>query len=126
MSIRIRGVKEVTSNMRRSANGAQSGAARATRQLAREVLRESQALVPIDTGALKSSGRLTESLGNVSGQSVTVTYGTKYAVFVHEDLEKKHPVGQAKFLEIPWVAIMGKALSTYKFLVGRSIDREVR
>jgi hypothetical protein len=33
--------------------------------------------------------------------SLQVGYAAPYAVFVHEDLEKVHPVGQAKFLEQP-------------------------
>lgn len=33
--------------------------------------------------------------------SVIVGYTQQYAVFVHEDLTKRHPVGQAKFLEQP-------------------------
>lgn len=33
--------------------------------------------------------------------SVSVIYDTPYAIFVHEDLTKHHPVGQAKFLEAP-------------------------
>lgn len=33
--------------------------------------------------------------------SVTVGYTQSYAVYVHENLEAKHPVGQAKFLEQP-------------------------
>lgn len=36
--------------------------------------------------------------GNVS---VVVGYSQAYAVYVHEDLEAHHPVGQAKFLEQP-------------------------
>lgn len=33
--------------------------------------------------------------------SVIVGYTTAYAIFVHENLEAKHPIGQAKFLEEP-------------------------
>jgi hypothetical protein len=32
---------------------------------------------------------------------VVVGYATPYAVYVHEDLSKHHPTGQAKFLEQP-------------------------
>lgn len=32
---------------------------------------------------------------------VVVGYTAAYAVYVHEDLEARHPVGQAKFLEQP-------------------------
>lgn len=33
--------------------------------------------------------------------SVLVGFGTNYALYVHENLEANHPVGQAKFLEQP-------------------------
>lgn len=33
--------------------------------------------------------------------SVTVGYTAAYAVYVHENLEAHHPVGQAKYLEQP-------------------------
>lgn len=33
--------------------------------------------------------------------SVVVGYQTNYAVHVHENMEARHPVGQAKFLEQP-------------------------
>jgi len=33
--------------------------------------------------------------------SAKAGYSAPYALFVHEDLEKHHPIGQAKFLETP-------------------------
>jgi len=33
--------------------------------------------------------------------SVSVGFQTSYAIYVHENLEANHPVGQAKFLEQP-------------------------
>lgn len=35
------------------------------------------------------------------GPSVVVGYSAGYAVYVHENLEARHPVGQAKYLEEP-------------------------
>lgn len=60
--------------------------------------------VPVDTSALKNSGFV--NLPEVSGSRTTVTFGfggpaAPYAVYVHEDLTKRHTVGQAKYLEIP-------------------------
>ena len=67
------------------------------------VYEESQRLVPVDTGALKSSGYL-EARKTPSGVVAEVGYakGGKpyYAVFVHENLEAYHkPPTQAKFLQ---------------------------
>lgn len=65
------------------------------------IQRESQKIVPIDTSALKNSAR-TRKEGKGHKTQVTVSYGTEYAVFVHEDLTARHAPGKtAKFLEIP-------------------------
>ena len=70
----------------------------------------SQELVPVDTGALRSSMRF-EVDHLAAGPRVTLTYGqvntgtdarnpTKYALIVHEDLSAFHqPPTQAKYLE---------------------------
>lgn len=69
---------------------------------------ESQRLVPVDTGALKASGQVTRD-----GLTATIAYGQQdnagrgsrdtadYAPIVHERMDTHHPVGQAKFLEVP-------------------------
>lgn len=57
----------------------------------------SQELVPVLTGALKSSGRV-----EVGGLLATISYGgsdAPYGAIVHEDLTLTHVNGQAKFLE---------------------------
>lgn len=61
--------------------------------------RESQKIVPIDTGVLRASAN-TRMDGDAA---VTVSYGTDYAIYVHEDLEARHKPGkEAKFLEKPY------------------------
>lgn len=67
------------------------------------VFNRSQELVPVKTGALKSSGYIAtrQSRGRSVGE---VGYGKgnvpPYAVFVHENLDAQHaPPTQAKFLE---------------------------
>jgi len=64
--------------------------------------RESQKLVPVDLGTLKASARTTDVTTNDTHPKVEVSYGTEYAIYVHEDLTANHPNGgQAKFLEEP-------------------------
>ena len=63
--------------------------------------------VPVDTGALRASGFVDPPV--ISGTRAEVSFGfggpaAPYAVVVHEDLTKRHPVGQAKYLEIPFKA----------------------
>lgn len=74
-----------------------------------ERMTESKELCPVDTGALRSTGHAEDvvregdvltgvlSYGGVAGSGTDVGY----AVYVHENLEAHHPVGQAKFLEQP-------------------------
>ena len=63
--------------------------------------RESQKLVPIDTGVLKNTAN-TRVVGAGLDVEVVVSYGTNYAIYVHEDLNAKHAEGkQAKYLEQP-------------------------
>lgn len=66
------------------------------------IMAKSKRLVPVDTGTLRASGRVVaEPSGGASCE-----YGGaagSYAIYVHEDLEAHHPVGQAKFLEEPFL-----------------------
>jgi hypothetical protein len=57
---------------------------------------------PVDTGALRASGHvipakisgnMVKSVGEFGGESAP------YALIVHEDLTKHHPIGRAKFYE---------------------------
>ncbi len=82
-------------------------AARALRNEAQEAFANSQDEVPVDTGALKASGRIRPEVGVFErGNEVYVelTYGgsaTEYSIYVHENLEANHPHGKAKYLEDP-------------------------
>ena len=67
---------------------------------ARAILEVSQPLVPVDTGALKRSGRVEPA---PKGASVLVYGGGKinYAGYVHYLLNNKHKVGQAQYVGQP-------------------------
>jgi hypothetical protein len=63
---------------------------------------ESKKRTPVDTGNLRASHMVTEPVINGDSISVQIVVGgvsAQYAVFVHENLEAFHEVGQAKFLE---------------------------
>lgn len=100
------------------AYGARAGAALGT-QLYKEglgILASSQGLVPVDTSALRSSGYVTEPERRGDTLEVLIGYGGPaakinsktgestdgYALYVHENLEAHHPVGTAKYLEMPF------------------------
>lgn len=63
-----------------------------------DLLQRSQALVPTDSGGLRSSGSV-----KASGETVSVEYSAPYAVIVHERTDVRHDDGQAKFLEQPFL-----------------------
>lgn len=60
-----------------------------------KVQRDAQKLVPVDTGNLKGSAYTTKG-----DTTVTIGFTANYAIFVHENMEAHHKVGQAKFLEV--------------------------
>jgi hypothetical protein len=72
------------------------------------ILEKSQPLVPFETGALRASGAVDDAVIDGAVVSGGVRYGgsgsgfernpQEYAIPVHEDLSKHHPIGQAKFL----------------------------
>lgn len=63
--------------------------------------RESQKVVPVDTGNLKNSA-FTRITGTGFQTKATVGYTAEYAIFVHERTELRHKPGKiAKFLEKP-------------------------
>ena len=64
--------------------------------------RESQKIVPVDKGPLRESAD-TRMEGEGLRANVIVSYGTDYAIYVHEMVENRHKPGkQAKFLEQPF------------------------
>ena len=54
---------------------------------------------PVEFGNLRASGHVKLPKTKGGKTTVTLAYGTDYAVFVHEILTANHPVGRAKFLE---------------------------
>jgi len=65
------------------------------------IQRESQKIVPVDTGALKGSA-YTRKSGTGRDIAVRVGYQQSYAIYVHEMLENYHKPGKtARYLAIP-------------------------
>lgn len=97
-----------------------------------QLVGQSVPLVPVDTGALRSSAFTEQPTTSGDKISVRCGYGgtatkvnpltgettTDYAVKVHEDLNVHHDVGQAKFLEIPANNLKSKFDSNMKRRLG--------
>lgn len=83
-----------------AARAAQLAAARAAVDVfGEQVIGDAQQLTPVKTGALQASG--TTEPANVDGEAISkvIGFNTNYAAPVHERLNARHAVGQAKFLE---------------------------
>jgi hypothetical protein len=85
----------------------------------------------------KLTALVKEKLEGENRVSVVVGYTAYYAIFVHENMEAHHPVGQAKFLEAPArmfmgditrvireALIQGKPLSVALYIGGLFLQRE--
>lgn len=72
---------------------------------AAKVFEQSQLEVPVDTGALRSSGFITQPYIFGNQVAISIVYGqaaAPYALWVHEILEYYHePPTKSKFLEDP-------------------------
>lgn len=70
------------------------------------IMRNSQRIVPVDSGTLRRSGQVNEPIEEGSRISVTLGYGgaaSAYALIQHENLFYGHKEGQqAKYLETPF------------------------
>lgn len=84
------GTDQVLKNLRKAVKRVSAGAAEGIDQGAEVLLEESLKLVPVDSGALRDSGKVVDG---------AVVYDAPHAVTVHEDLDAQHANGQAKFLE---------------------------
>lgn len=101
--VRINGVRQIRRMLRRTRQRTAAGAERGLIKAGLMLQRESQRIVPVDTGVLRNSAR-TRAEGSGFDTRVIVSYGTSYAIFVHEILTNNHKPGKSpKFLEWPAV-----------------------
>ena len=77
-------------------------AANALRSVGEIWMTEAKKRTPVDTGVLRSSGHVQGPFKDGDSWVIRLVFGgpaAPYAVFVHERLDLKHPVGQSKYLE---------------------------
>ena len=113
-SFEFRGTRAMARKIDRIAREFPSRVEQSLRVEAELVMTESKkSFVPVDTGALRSSGHVQPVERRGRELSVTLAFGgpaAPYAIFVHEDPDAHHPVGSWKYLEIPLrAAIPGMA-----------------
>lgn len=98
--IKVHGVAELRVALMARSKHYANGIERGLKKGGLHLQRASQLLCPIDTGALRNSA-FTRATGIGFHTVVRVGYTMEYAIYVHENLMAKHPVGQAKYLEQP-------------------------
>lgn len=87
--------------------------------IGRAILGLSTELCPIETGFLRSSGKL-----YVSDVDIRIIYECPYAAYVHDNVNANHPVGQAKFLEtaaqqvLPTISVWTENTGDDAFVLG--------
>lgn len=98
--IKVTGVKQVQQRLKAAALAQGAKAAANAYRAGLYVQRESQKIVPIDTGNLRNTA-FTRNIGGAGWlHDVIVGYTANYAVYVHEDPNARHAEGKTyKFLE---------------------------
>lgn len=87
----MKGLNQVLIKLNRFPNLGRALAEERLREVADAVYKDSQVEVPVDTGALKASGKLERS-DSENKITYTISYDTEYAAHVHE-LHKKYLIG---------------------------------
>jgi hypothetical protein len=109
----VTNVREVKMALRQKRTDAKQRLRVALIQAGLLIQRESQLLVPVDTAALRNSAN-TRAIDGKGYVEVIVSYGTEYGIYVHENLDAHHDVGQAKFLEQPFRELRSDILQMVK------------
>ena len=98
MILKVTGVHQVGKALRQLAMSVPIDAARALNVVAEETMTNAKERTPVGTGTLKRSGKVHE-YATARRLSAGLSFGTEYAVYVHERMNVSHPNGEAKFLE---------------------------
>jgi len=99
IEILVTGIAEVNAQLARLWEQDQAASVQALREEAETIMTDSKQRVPVDTGVLRASGFV-----QPVEDGVRLAYGgaaSDYAIYVHENLDANHPVGEAKYLERP-------------------------
>jgi hypothetical protein len=99
--VTVTGVAAILRKLARAPQGFLDVAEEAVRAELEIESTESQRKTPVETGALRASHQVSvlATRRDVTGTIAVGGPAAPYALYVHENLEAFHPVGQAKFLE---------------------------
>lgn len=145
VSVKVSGLTKLLSQLSTIPDRAEKAAKSSLYIEGERIMAKSKELVPVDTGALRSSGTVRLPVKDKSGKiTVSLEYGgvakgvftsertgnvknspntTEYALKVHEDLSMRHePPTQAKYLEQPF----REAMNRMPTRLGRGIIKALR
>lgn len=97
-TLRVQGINEVGANLRALTTRLPARAAQALNAVSEETMTDAKERTPVEFGTLRRSGMVADH-ATARALQARLTFGTDYAVFVHENLNARHRVGEAKFLE---------------------------
>mgnify|MGYP006867956678 CR=1 FL=1 len=100
----FKGINKLEKQFSKKINDITNATTKGLHEAGEHLLELSQPLVPVDTGRLKASGKVVDIDNDVyvTYEAVNPENGYEYAPIQHEDLDFKHNVGQAKYLEEPF------------------------
>ena len=123
---KFEGIKELEKEFSRKVKDIKHGSSEGLVEAGKHLLELSQPLVPVDTGRLKESGRVVQENAN----TVYITYeafnpenGYEYAPIQHEALDFHHNVGQAKYLEEPFMMNIDKLVELVAVKTKEGVDK---
>lgn len=125
MGFKLNGIPQMQARLRRIAVEYPEKVGAAMYKEAQIEMTESKRRVPVDTGALRASGIVSEPEVEGERVSVVMSYGgvaADYAIYVHENLDAFHPVGQAKYLE----SVLNESRPYMALRIAKRIGFEVR
>lgn len=104
-ALEVEGMNDLLDMLVRGGRDAVAVSGRYLYSHATRVFERSQYEVPVDTGALRSSGFITQPYVTGNQVAISIVYGqaaAPYALWVHENLEQRHaPPTKSKYLEDP-------------------------
>lgn len=97
-TLTLQGLTKVSDNLLQLVATLPAAAARALNVVAEETMTDAKQRTPVDTGTLRRSGKVHQP-ATPDVLSAGLSFGTDYAVYVHERTNLRHANGEAKFLE---------------------------
>lgn len=102
--IAVKGIPQVTAGLTAYQAEVREALTREVAREGEEIMTASKELCPVLTGALRASGHVLPVEDTPHGVKLTLAYGNsavQYAIYVHERVELRHPIGMARFLAVP-------------------------